>query len=178
MTPNQWVVAGSVCGAMVIAGLALGYAAGRAPASGKPPVTPVAEKPKAKSTPVAEKPEKSEEPPVKKTVPIKRPDPDPEPEKSEPEMKKPEPEKPEPKPEPKKPEPKKIEPKKTEVAKKDPPKKEPNVPAGSVTFVSHIQKVVQQKCILCHGEGSIKGKLSMKTLALMTKGGKAAGVVR
>jgi outer membrane biosynthesis protein TonB len=183
LTPNQWVVAGSVFGALVLASLALGFSAGRAQSPpNKPPATPVAEKPKAKTTPVAEKPEKVEEPPPPKpkTVPIQRPEPAPEPEKTEPEMKKPEPEpkKPEPMPEPKKTEPKKVEPKKTEVAKKEPPKKEPNAPAGAVTFTSHIQKIVQQKCIVCHGEGSIKGKLSMKTLALMTKGGSGgAGIV-
>jgi mono/diheme cytochrome c family protein len=180
LTPNQWVVAGSVFGALVLASLALGFSAGRAPSPAKPPATPVAEKPKTKPTPVAEKPEKTEEPPPKKTVPIKPPEPAPEPEKTEPEMKKsePEPKKTEPMPEPKKVEPKKVEPKKPEVAKKEPPKKEPNAPAGAVTYVSHIQKIVQQKCIVCHGEGSIKAKLSMKTLALMTKGGSGgAGVV-
>jgi outer membrane biosynthesis protein TonB len=181
LTPNQWVVAGSVFGALVLASLALGFSAGRAASPAKPPATPVVEKPKAKTTPVAEKPENVEEPPPpKKTVPIKRPAPAPEPEKTEPEMKKPEPEpkKPEPMPEPKKAEPKKVEPKKPEVAKKEPPKKEPNAPAGVVTYASHIQKIVQQKCIVCHGEGSIKAKLNMKTLALMTKGGSGgAGVV-
>ncbi|HVK11593.1 MAG TPA: c-type cytochrome domain-containing protein [Gemmataceae bacterium] len=182
LTPNQWVVAGSVFGALVLASLALGFSAGRAAGPGKPPATPVGEKPKAKTTPVAEKPERVEEPPpppkkfAPKTVPIKRPVPTPEPEKPEPEMKK------EPEPEPKKvepmPEPKQVEPKKTEVAKKEPPKKDPNVPAGAVTYTSHIQKIVQMKCVVCHGEGSVKGKLSMKTLALMTKGGSGgAGVV-
>lgn len=172
LTPPQWVVACSVFGAMVLASLAIGFSAGR-PNSGpktRPPV--VAELPKAKSPPVADP-----TPPPKKVEPklvAKRPEPEPmpEPEKKtdpEPEMKKPEP----------KPEPKKVEPpKKTEPKKVEPKKAEPPKTDMALTYTTHIKKIVQQKCIVCHGDPAKKGGLDMKTLALMIKGGKGGpGVV-
>ena len=166
----QWVIAGSTFGALLVASLALGFAAGRA---GTPKAKPaqVAAVP-AKAKPVSIVKEGSVEPTLK---PKKDADPAPgpiEPKKAEPKTESKTEPKVEPKPEPK-------TPAKTEPKKEFPPKKEVTPPKGEViTYVSKIRSIINNKCVVCHGDPSKKGGLDMKTFANMIKGGKGGvGIV-
>lgn len=64
----------------------------------------------------------------------------------------------------------KPEPPKPEPPKPEPPKTDPNKPTRVVVY-EDLVPVLKAKCVLCHGDPSVKGGLDMRTLAGIKKGG-------
>ena len=92
--------------------------------------------------------------------------PEAEPTKPEPPKLKPEPKKPKTEPTKPKAEPTKL---KTDPTKPEPKKTEPT--GTPVLFGEKIGAIFKFKCIVCHGDPSIKGGLDLRTLASIGKGG-------
>jgi len=78
-----------------------------------------------------------------------------------------------PKPEPTKPKPEPAKPKPEPTKPVTPPTKPkpPEPMATEVLYVAKISAIFKAKCNGCHGDGSIKGGLDMRTLASIAKGG-------
>src|SRR5262249_50987913 len=53
-----------------------------------------------------------------------------------------------------------------------------NAAAQAPTFQHHVLPMLEAKCIACHGGKATKGKLDLRTLASVLKGGKSGPVVQ
>lgn len=61
------------------------------------------------------------------------------------------------------------------VAKREPPK--PTDPPPKITFAADVLPVFQAKCVSCHGGFTAKGKLDVRTLEALARGGNAGPAV-
>jgi hypothetical protein len=126
-----------------------------------PPVPAIEKKPPTPTPPAPVTPPTP--PPTEKTPPKEAPKMEPKPPEPEAKMT--------PKPEPK-PEPTPAPPEKPVVKPPPtPPKDEPKPVQQVLTYEQHVLPIFTKRCLNCHGAGSIRGGLDLRTLAAVREGG-------